>query len=343
MSGRDWLQYVTPGRLIGAILALGIASAWLVMGWPEHPHFAESQTIRAAQGDYQPTGAQCEENVLAKIKPIGKRQAQTDECAKRAEDHRIEQTRLAQEVRVTEATEEALRLAYTGAVSSLFQAVLLFLTLSATAWAAFAASEATRHAKASEGDVKQSIAEAAKAASAMEDVARSMTKSAAAAEASVEALKERTAQQMRAYVTIIVGGARAQHRGNGIRFEASPVMMNTGTTPARHVRHVSRAAIMKVPLPEDFDYPLDNEQFSGGAVLNPHQTFFMSAMVDQFIPDDRVAAVQCADGEALVVWGLIRFEDIFDQTQTVEFGVIYRWITDNDVVGHWTPRHNDAT
>jgi DNA segregation ATPase FtsK/SpoIIIE-like protein len=61
-------------------------------------------------------------------------------------------------------------------------------------------------------DLKASVAEGARAANAMENVATHIALSAKAATESVEALKSRTAQQMRAYLAVNISSAVFQER-----------------------------------------------------------------------------------------------------------------------------------
>lgn len=78
-------------------------------------------------------------------------------------------------------------------------------------------------------DVLASLKEAARSAAAMEEVAKHIAVSAQAAKDSVAVVKERGAAQMRAYISVIIGGAVFQEREKNIRFEARPLMSITGS------------------------------------------------------------------------------------------------------------------
>lgn len=93
-------------------------------------------------------------------------------------------------------------------------------------------------------DMKDSIAEAARAATAMENVAIHIETNAKAANDSVASLRERTAQQMRAYVGITPGNAIYQERNRNLHFEGQPAMVNTGHTPAHKVSYWAQSAIL---------------------------------------------------------------------------------------------------
>lgn len=190
-------------------------------------------------------------------------------------------------------------------------------------------------------DVKQSIAEAARAATAMERVAQAMTISAAAAQESVGALKERTAQQMRAYLSVVVGSGTYQEKRKNLKFAASPVLMNTGNTPAHDVRYRANAAILPLPLPVDFRFPLSKE-VKGGAVLPAGQTFTMNAVVSDYIDERLVRSIKRNVGSAVFVWGVVYYRDIFDIRRRVTFCHHIAFSDDGKVTGWYYPKHNRA-
>lgn len=107
--------------------------------------------------------------------------------------------------------------------------------------------------------MEKSVAEAARLAGAMERVAGDIAVSSKAAVDSVAALRERTAQQMRAYVTVNIGSAVYQERSKGLRFEGKPLLINTGHTPAKNVSFRASAAILEAPLADDFTFPITTE------------------------------------------------------------------------------------
>jgi hypothetical protein len=80
-------------------------------------------------------------------------------------------------------------------------------------------------------DTKSIIAESARTAKAMEDVATHFDRSVTQAEESTTKFQERMAVQTRAYLCLQVGGAFFQETGK-IKFEARPLIINAGSTPA---------------------------------------------------------------------------------------------------------------
>jgi hypothetical protein len=177
----------------------------------------------------------------------------------------------------------------------------------------------------------------------MEHVAEGIAVSANAAQQSVATLRERTAMQMRAYVSVVVGAAIFQDRDRQLRFEAKPVMVNNGNTPAHNVGFWAGSAILPVPLPDNFDFPLTGER-RGAAPLGPHQTFIMSAVVPEYVNDAEIEPIKRGNGRALAVWGMVTYRDVFGEERETRFGQIITWLRDDsNITGHYTEQHNDAT
>ncbi len=190
--------------------------------------------------------------------------------------------------------------------------------------------------------MEQSVAEATRLASAMDAVAKEIAVSARAATESVVALRERTAQQMRAYLAVVVGAAIYQERGKGLKFEGKPLLINTGHTPANNVSYRASAAILPVPMPDDFSFPLSGK-VTGAAMLGPQQSANLSAVVNDFCDDTEVEAIKACNGRALYVWGIVTYEDIFGENRQTRFCQCLTWLNDGKVFGFYTPGHNDAT
>lgn len=192
-------------------------------------------------------------------------------------------------------------------------------------------------------DMQASIAQASRAAEAMERVANDMAVSATAARDSVDVLRERTAQQMRAYLTVIIGQALYQERAKNIKFEGKPMLVNTGHTPARKVAYKARAAILPYEMLRDFAFPLPAE-VTGASVMGPQQSALLSAIVADFVPDNEVPIIKSgAAKRALHVWGTVYYEDIFGENHETKFCQILTWQPDGKIFGYFAPGHNDAT
>jgi hypothetical protein len=152
---------------------------------------------------------------------------------------------------------------------------------------------------------------------------------------------------MRAYLTVIVGTALyQQRRGQGqadLKFEARPHLVNSGPTRARKVLVRGKAGILPLPIPNDFGFPLPEEDPNAvlGAV-GAHQTQILFAGLDDFVPDKDVQSIKEGAGKALCAWGIVTYEDIFGKPHTVRFGQILTWMPDNSLFGYYIAGQNDG-
>jgi hypothetical protein len=189
--------------------------------------------------------------------------------------------------------------------------------------------------------MKESVKEAARLASAMEMVSKEMSLSSKAAMESVVALRERTAQQMRAYLCVIVGGGDYQDRAKNYKFASRPMLINAGHTPAHKVSYKAKAAILPVPLPEDFAFPL-TEVSIGAALVGPQQNATLGGIVDDFCDDKEVEDVKIGKGKALYIWGIVDYEDVFGESHFTKFCQSTHFGPDGKVFGFFLPKHNEA-
>ncbi|MGA8272389.1 MAG: hypothetical protein WB919_12585 [Candidatus Sulfotelmatobacter sp.] len=218
-----------------------------------------------------------------------------------------------------------------------------FLQLLVFGYQAYKLRETVEAAADQSNAMERHIKEAARSATAMEQLGKDIKRSADSAADSVMALRERTAQQMRAYITVITGTSGFyQDRANSIKFQGNPVLINTGQTPASKISYRIKAGIMRVPPPDDFAFPLPQKAIGGG-VLGPQQTGTISGIVEDFIPDIDVNDVRHQlKQRALYVWGIVSYADIFGATHTTKFCQSILWFPDNTITGFYTPGHNEA-
>ncbi len=223
---------------------------------------------------------------------------------------------------------------------SIAQAMVFLLQLMVFGYQALKLRETVRAAAEQSLDTKASIAQATRAAAAMENVAAQVAISAQAATESVAITRERSVQQMRAYLTVQVGEAVYQERHVPLRFEGKPALINTGHTPAHNVAYIAKAAILPVALPDDFQFPLTGDT-TGGAVLGPQQAFLLSAIVDEFVDDAAVEDIKHILEKGLYVWGRITYEDVFGESRKTKFALRYQW-TGKGIFAIFLNRHNEA-
>jgi hypothetical protein len=177
--------------------------------------------------------------------------------------------------------------------------------------------------------MERHIGEAARSARAMEKIA--------------EVIQGGNVAIIRAYLSVIIGIAIFQEQQDGIKFEAKPSLVNTGSTPARNVKIRIAAEIVPYAQAETFPYPLPQEIAKAPAVASPHQTYILSAIVKDFVPDADVSDIKHGrDGKgALTVWGIVTYDDIFGQSHTTKFGQWLFWYPNQTPYGYYIPGQND--
>jgi hypothetical protein len=172
---------------------------------------------------------------------------------------------------------------------------------------------------------QRAAASAAESAGAMQSVAASMDINAKQIVKSVSisndiAKTQRTVSEMqlRAYLSVVISGATFQERPR-LKFEGRPLLVNSGQTPAHKVKFVSKAAILPVPLPPEavLSLPANDDVLEG--MIPPNQNRTMSAVVDDFIPDEQVLSTMLGDNQALYMWGVVTYEDAFEHQRRTEF------------------------
>jgi hypothetical protein len=106
-------------------------------------------------------------------------------------------------------------------------------------------------------DMKDSIAQATRAADAMEKFAEAATVGSRAAAESVVTVKDSMTRQLRAYLCVNFYGAIFQNREQEFpRFEVRLQLVNVGPTPRYKVSYKARADVLPFPLPDDFSFVL---------------------------------------------------------------------------------------
>ncbi len=137
-------------------------------------------------------------------------------------------------------------------------------------------------------DMKDSINEAARAATAMQNVATAVAANAQAAGESVVLFRDANVRQMRAYLVVGFGAVIQQDTATNYRFEVRLNLQNVGNTPAYKVESNTHLNVLPFPLPKDFVFPELNEAMTSPAVMMPHQSNILTVIADRaFIPTMR--------------------------------------------------------
>jgi hypothetical protein len=191
-------------------------------------------------------------------------------------------------------------------------------------------------------DMENSIAEAARSASAMEDVASHIEVNNRVAAENIKLGAQIALENRRAYLAVDFNGGFYQE--NGLSFGITPSLLNVGVTPAYKVAYWAIADIVPWPVPEDFIFRAGDEM-RFGAVLNPRQGFGLNARVDRLVPDEEVELIMRGRDKRVLIWGTVTFEDISGAPRYVKFCQSIYWIKTPEgerYLSQWAPHHNDA-
>lgn len=186
--------------------------------------------------------------------------------------------------------------------------------------------EAERTSSRQGGEMAESIKQASLAATAMSSLAASMEVSVQAAKESAEILRQRSALQLRAFLTVSTGVSAYQERYRDVRFQAVARVRNSGNTPALHVRTRSASAFMARPLPEDFEFPLPSATDDDpGFTLGSGQESDIWAPPFDYFPEEDVPDLKAGTREVLTFWGIVTYDDIFGESHSTKFCHSIHW------------------
>ena len=220
----------------------------------------------------------------------------------------------------------------------------LFIVLATIAIAWFTATlwDATAGlfflAKTQAKDMKISLRIADQSANAMEKVANATKNNAVLMQGILS-------KQMRAYLAVDIG--QAVYQDQNLRFGSSPVLTNTGFTPAKNVSFRVMADVLPIKLPENFQFADFGEKQINDASLAPRQQFVIHGVVKNKFPDDEVQAIMEGNERRLFVWGTVTYDDVFGGSWETNFCHTYTFFKDGDgrmrPNGFYHPKHNSST
>jgi hypothetical protein len=193
-------------------------------------------------------------------------------------------------------------------------------------------------------DMQASIAEAGRAAKAMEDVAAGINANVETTRRMAENQREFWQQQMRAYVSLRYQGTIHQDDTTDYKFEVGMIIANTGHTPAHGVRYVAKLEVLPLPLPDDFAFDLPDIPVNSAGVLGPQQIFSVRTPIDRMLTNDEITAVKTGQEERLYIYGSVTYKDAFGELHYTNFSQRLEWLRDGVTAnGFNTLNHNDAT
>jgi len=211
-------------------------------------------------------------------------------------------------------------------------ALVGFLQLLVFGYQAYKLRETVTSAGEQSKAMERHIGEAYRSANAMEEIAAVINKG--------------NIDITRAYLPVSIGTAIYQERRPGqtdLKFEARPFVLNNGNTPAKKVITRVRADILPFPLPQDLNFPLPDAPVDmKGNFVGPRQQIYCAGTVDRFVNDNDVSAIKEAVGQALYVWGLLTYKDIFETEHFTRFAHIMQWYPNGTVQGFFLDGQNDG-
>jgi hypothetical protein len=191
-------------------------------------------------------------------------------------------------------------------------------------------------------DMKESIAEANRSAKAMEDVALAVAANAKAANESLTVFKDANVRQMRAYLTVGLGGIVKQDSNVNYHFEVRMTLQNVGNTPAYKEISNIHVDVLPFPLPQDFQFPAFSDSISSAAVVGPHLSYILTGIAPRIYSDDDVHEIEFGSTKRLYAYGTVKYEDSFGVSRKTDFCQAILFLKEGAFMSLNTPNHNDA-
>jgi len=187
-------------------------------------------------------------------------------------------------------------------------------------------------ARSQTADTKASIAEATRAAKAMDAISASMATSVESVKRSLEINEQIAATQKlvtilqsRAYLHVSWAHMNVNNVADEWLFQGNVRIDNKGSTPAYKVRFNVAADILPVPLPDTFTFPLPDTIPHGSLTeIGPGLSRVSDAVVPGLHKQDdanwfTVGQGPDGQGRAIYMWGKITYEDAFGTARYTRF------------------------
>jgi hypothetical protein len=154
-------------------------------------------------------------------------------------------------------------------------------------------------------------------------------------------------RELRAYLSVVIGGAIYQERSKPLRFEARPTLLNNGATPAYKVRYSAIAKIIPDTIAPTYAFKIPAAPPVSQSSVGPKENRILSAVYPRLIRDSRVPTVMAGAGVALWVWGIVEYEDAFQNPRYTEFCQRLYWVPDGKggfvIMGNYDSRLGRST
>ena len=198
-------------------------------------------------------------------------------------------------------------------------------------------------------DMQSSIAQATRAAGAMEKVAESMAVSAEAVKQSVLTNKEIaerqklvTELQNRPYLSVQFASVIPQDTIPRYLFEIRVNIVNDGLTPAYDVRVRGAADVLPFPLSSFFSFPLPDWEGGSRSVIGPRQSKQLPIVAPRRYSAEEIESFLLGPAQKFYFWGEIIYRDAFNIERHVKFAQYIMPLQGGSFMGLDTARHNDA-
>jgi hypothetical protein len=191
-------------------------------------------------------------------------------------------------------------------------------------------------------DLKRSVDEANRAATAMEGMATAMKANVAEVTEAFALQKVAFKYQLRAFVSVGFRTCIEQDVSARRKFELQSDISNNGATPAIGANTASTMRVLPVPLPSDADLTLPIEDYEAAANLAPHRTVFIRTYPPTVLSDAEVAEIKSGTTKALYIYGTTRYKDVFGEPHFTNFCWAIAWDVGGQPYAVNVARHNDA-
>jgi hypothetical protein len=193
-------------------------------------------------------------------------------------------------------------------------------------------------------DMAKSIAEAARAAVAMERVGGTLEQTNQINRGIIISQRDAWRQQMRAYIYADTWVHVRKNRITGLKFEFRPNIINHGLTLANKVRMIARCDIRGLSVPDEFNYSVGDGEEKNTATLFPRQTKFISSIFGRHLTRTEIRSL-LRQNTVFHLWGTIFYEDVFNEPQRTNFSFVIPIPARKGAGALWrlTEKHSDAT
>jgi hypothetical protein len=147
-----------------------------------------------------------------------------------------------------------------------------------------------------------------------------------------------TRRQLRAYLSVVIGGAVYQDPAVPLKFEAKPLIKNNGQTPAYNVRYRIKAEIISDTAAKNYTFDTPPDIPKSQSSIGPGEDRLMSAILGYTVPMPDIQVIKDGQGKALWVWGIVHYDDVFGKPRFTQFCQRLAWMPNGTIYGLYDGR-----